>query len=144
MTMDTDAALLIQTEAALAPAMHQAAQLLFQTLTRGLSVTVCGNRASGAVVLAAGLPYSVYLPPGRPGDLMLVIMPETPPDDLAGMVAAGRKRGLVALALLSEASAQLAPCVDLALLIPSADPGAARLAMVAVLRAISPTSVPTH
>lgn len=121
----------------LAPLIAQAAALLRAAHTKARTITICGNRLSGALAAAAGLDYGVYLPPGQAGDVLLVIMPHDASDDLHGVIAAARGRGLCVVALLAETALALAAPADLLLPIPGADLGAIRLNTVAVLRVLA-------
>lgn len=129
--------MLRRTEQLLHGAIEEAAAVVRTALASGHRVTVCGNRISGAVVAAAGLGYDVFLPPGQAGDVLLVIMVGTPPDDLLGVIQAARDRGLIAIGLLTDESLALREVSDIVMCVPAADAGAARLAMVAVLRTIN-------
>lgn len=135
-TLHRDGQFLLFLAESLAAEIAAAGAMLHDARVRGNAISVCGNRTSGALTAAAGMPYDVYLPPGRTGDVMLIVLPDTPTDDLAGVIDAGRERGLLALALVSDASRELVEhYADHLLHVPTGDSGVARMAMVAVLRA---------
>lgn len=136
-TLRQDGQFLLLLALSLASDIADAGAMLYTAQTQGHNVSVCGNRTSGALTAAADMPYDVYLPPGHSGDLMLIVMPDKPTDDLFGVISAGRERGLFALALVSDASLGLAAYADCSVHVPTSDPGTARIAMVAVLRAIT-------
>lgn len=131
-----DANLLRQTGYALGSQLGELAATVRAALDRGNMITVFGNRSSAALTAAAGLDYSIYLPPGRAGDIMLVVMPDPTPPDLSGVVEAARERGITAVALLNNAPSPLAELADMCLRVPTDDPNRARLAMVAALRVL--------
>ncbi len=134
--MLADANLVRQTAYALRDQVAPAARVIGNALKQGNSITVVGNRLSGALVEAAGLDYDVFLPPGREGDVMLVTMIEEPPPELPHVVQAGRERGLIAVALLGPKPSPLADVADICLRLPVDEPDQMRLAIVTVLRAI--------
>lgn len=140
-TLQQDAQFLLLLAGSLAAGIAEAGAMLRHAHAQGRNVSVCGNRTSGTLTAAAGMPYDVYLPPGRAGDVMLIVMPDRPTDDLAGVITAGRERGLLALALVSDASFGLAVNADHSLHVPTDDPGRARIGMVAVLRAVAESAV---
>ena len=131
-----DAAQIAALAEALGPQMLQAAAATRHALAHGRSVSISGNRMSGALVLAAGLVYDVFLPPGQAGDVLLLVLAHAPSDDMHGVLEAARGRGLHVVALLAEAAASLAAPSDVLLIIPDNDVGTIHLLMVAVLRTI--------
>ena len=134
-TLHQDAQFLASLAHVLAADSAAAGVMLHNAQARGNAISVCGNRTSGALTAAASMAYDVYLPPGRAGDIMLIVMPDTPTDDLAGVIDAGRERGLLALAFVSDASLGLVAHADVVVHVPTSEPGLARLSMVAALRA---------
>lgn len=125
-----------QTGYALREQLGAVASMVRVALAQGNNVTVCGNRASGAIVAAAGLDYRVYLPPGKRGDLIFVVLADDTPEELPRVVTAAQARGITAIALLGAAPSPIDAIADMCLRVPSADPARTRLAMVAALRTI--------
>lgn len=115
--------------------IEQAAALLRKAIQQSSTISVCGNRISGALVVAAGFDYEVFLPPGRPGDVILAILPSAPSDDLVGVIEAAQARGVITIALLCASPSPL-ESADLILHVPTESSQTAALAMAAVLHTI--------
>lgn len=131
-----DAELIARTGEVLADEIEQAAEKLRRAFMLGNTVSVVGNRTSGALVTAAGFEFEVFLPPGRAGDLLLAVLPDEPSEDLVGVIRAAHARGLLVVALLNDSSLALADLADLCLRVPATNARAAALAMAAVLHAL--------